>query len=331
MEQLLLATITVGGIYALLTLGLNVQLGYAGLINFGVVAYFTAGAYAYVILVQPAPTGADSYKFGFALPIWVGLIGAGLAAVAFALITGWPCLRLRGEYLALTTFAFAEVFGSLITNTTSVTNGTLGFFGIQQPFSSVVSGPNYPWLLAALIVIALVATFVIVQRITSSPFGMALKAIRDDEVAAVQAGKNVRRLRLQAFLIGSVAYGFAGAVYAWYTTVVSPGQFDADITFTVFIALIIGGIGSNLGAILGALLLVGSQEVVASLAMNPVIAEKAGSVQAALEGLLFLIILRVAPGGAASLFRRRQHIHEDAVEPLEPPSQPLIPSEVGSR
>ena len=324
MEQLLLATITVGGIYALLTLGLNVQLGYAGLINFGVVAYFTAGAYAYVILVQPAPTGADTYKFGFEQPMWVGLIGAGLAAVVFALITGWPCLRLRGEYLALTTFAFAEVFGSLVTNTTGVTNGTLGFFGIQQPFSTVVSGPNYPWLLAGLIALALLFTFVVVQRITRSPFGMALQAIRDDEVAAIQAGKNVRRLRLQAFLIGAVIYGFAGAIYAWYTTVVSPDQFNADITFTVFIALTIGGIGSNLGAILGAVLLIGSQEVVASLATNPVIAEKAGAVQAALEGLLFLIILRAAPGGAASLLHRRRRPIDSQTEP--PPAAPYHPT-----
>lgn len=328
MEQLLIATVTVGGIYALLTLGLNVQMGSAGLINFGVVAYFAAGAYAYVILVQPAPTELDTYKYGFDQPMWVGLIGAAAASVVFGLITGWPCLRLRGEYLALTTFAFAEVFGSLITNTTGVTNGTLGFFGIEQPFVDRVDGTVYPWLFAGLVLGSLAIAFAIVRRITQSPFGMALQAVRDDEVAAVQAGKNVRRLRLQAFLIGAVIYGFAGAVYAWYTTVVSPGQFSADITFTVFIALTIGGIGSNYGAVLGAVLLIASQELVAYLATNPVVAERSGAVRSSLEGLLFIVVLRMAPGGLASLFRREGRPRED--EPV-PASADTAASEAGAR
>lgn len=302
--DLLIAITTLGGIYALLTLALNVQMGYAGLINFGIVAYFTAGAYAYVILTQPAPTELDTYKFGFDQPTWVGLLGAVAAAVAFAVITGWPCLRLRGEYLALTTFAFAEVFGSLITNTTSITNGTLGFFGIEQPLSEKFAPQAYPQVLATLIGVTVLLVALLVTRVTRAPFGQALRALQDDEIAAIQAGKNVRNLRLQAFLLGAAISGIAGALYTWYTTVISPDLFHAEVTFTVFIALILGGIGSNLGAIFGAGLLIGFQEVVRNFATTPAIAERTGAVQAIVEGLLLILLLRLSPGGAAELFRR---------------------------
>ncbi|MDP9458714.1 MAG: branched-chain amino acid ABC transporter permease [Actinomycetota bacterium] len=303
--DILITIVTVGGIFAMLSLALNVQMGFAGLINFGIVAYFTAGAYAYVILTQPPPTEFDEYLFGFDQPVWVGLIGAALAAVVFAAITAWPCLRLRGEYLALTTFAFAEVFGSLVTNTASITNGTLGFLGIHQPLSDQVPPRSYPLVLAAMVAAAVLVTFLVVQRITRSPFGRTLLAIQNDELAALQAGKNVRRFRLQAFLVGALISGVAGALYTWYTTVVSPDQFVADVTFTVFIALTLGGIGSNLGAIAGAAVLIGFEEVVQLLATNPFIAERTGAVQATLEGLLFIVLLRLAPGGAAGLLKRR--------------------------
>lgn len=302
--QFLLTVVTIGGVYALLALALNLKLGHGGLINFGIVAYFTAGAYAYVIIVQPPPTPLDTYKFGFELPMWVGFLGAGAAAVAFALVTGWPCLRLRGEYLALTTFAFAEVFGSLVTNGTAVTNGTLGFSGLAQPFDTMIIGEYYSWFLAGLTALAVAITFVLVQRLTRAPFGRALRAVRDDELAAGLAGKPVRRLRLQTFVLGALICGFAGAIYAWYTTLVSPELFTADVTFTVFIALIIGGIGSNVGAVAGAVVLIGFQEIVRGLATNPVISARAGAVQLALEGLLFIVILRLAPGGAVELLQR---------------------------
>ena len=302
--NLLISIITLGGIYALLTLALNVQLGYAGLINFGIVAYFTAGAYAYVVLTQPPPTELDTYKFGFSQPTWVGLVGAVAAATIFAAITGWPCLRLRGEYLALTTFAFAEVFGSLVTNTTSITNGTLGFFGIEQPLSNQFVPEAYPQVLAAMIAAVVIVVLLIVRRLLRAPFGQALLALRDDEIAAIQAGKNVRNLRLQAFLLGAAISGIAGALYTWYTTVASPEMFNAEITFAVFIALILGGVGSNYGAILGAGLLIGLQEVIRTLATNPAIAERTASVQAIVEGLLFILLLRLAPGGLVEVIRR---------------------------
>jgi branched-chain amino acid transport system permease protein len=314
--SLLLTIITLGGIFALLALALNLQLGYAGLINFGIVAYFTAGAYAYVVLTQPPPGETDTYRFGFELAPWIGICGAVAAAVAFAAITGWPCLRLRGEYLALTTFAFAEVFGSLVTNTTSVTNGTLGFFGIDQPLSRSFVPEAYPLVLAAMIAVMVMVVLAVVRRLARAPFGQALLALRDDEIAAWQAGKNVRLLRLQAFLLGAAISGISGALYVWYTNVASPEMFSADITFTVFIALVLGGIGSNVGAIFGACLLVGLQEVLRTFATNPLIAERTGAVQAAVEGLLLVLLLRLAPGGIAELITRARRRRKASTHPL---------------
>lgn len=323
--QLLLTVAIVGGVYALLTLSLNLQLGQGGLINFGIVAYFTAGAYAYVIAMQPPPTELDSYLFGFGLPMWVAFLCAGLAAVVFALVTGWPCLRLRGEYLALTTFAFAEVFGSLVTNGAAVTNGTLGFTGLSQPFEEVIPGEMYSWFLAGLVAAAVAITFVVMQRLAKAPFGRALRALRDDELAASLAGKRVRRLRLQAFLIGALVSGFAGAMYAWYTTLVGPDLFTADVTFAVFIALLLGGIGSNVGAVGGAVVLIAFQEIVRGLATNPVIASRVGAVQVAMEGLLFIVILRLAPGGAAELLRRaRDRITDRRPSDRGDPPEPML-------
>ncbi len=302
--QLLITVVTLGGVYSMLSLALNLQLGYTGLINFGIVAYFAAGAYTYVILVQPPPDQLDSYLFGFGLPVWVGLIGAGVAGALFALVTGWPCLRLRGEYLALTTFAFAEVLGSLITNADAITNGTLGFTNLPQPLENLVAPQDYSKLLAAMVAVIVIVVYVFVRRLTASPYGTVLKAVRDDELAASLAGKKVQRLRLQSFVTGAFVSGIAGAIYTWYTTVASPGLFSADITFTVFIILTLGGIGSNLGAVVGAFILIGFQEVVRGLATNPVIAERVGSVVVALEGLMFLLVLRYLPGGAAEALTR---------------------------
>jgi branched-chain amino acid transport system permease protein len=165
----------------------------------------------------------------------------------------------------------------------------------------------------------------VVRRLARAPFGQALLALRDDEIAAWQAGKNVRLLRLQAFLLGAAISGISGALYVWYTNVASPEMFSADITFTVFIALVLGGIGSNVGAIFGACLLVGLQEVLRTFATNPLIAERTGAVQAAVEGLLLVLLLRLAPGGIAELITRARRRRKASTHPLDAPVDGAIP------
>ena len=132
-SQLLVTVVTLGSIFGVVTLALNLQYARGGMINFGIVAYFAVGAYVYAIVTQPAPQGLDQYRFGFGMPWWIGVVLAGFGALAFAALTGWPTLRLRGEYLALTTFAFAEVFHSLLLNERRIGNGTVGLRKRQTP------------------------------------------------------------------------------------------------------------------------------------------------------------------------------------------------------
>jgi branched-chain amino acid transport system permease protein len=314
-ESFFLTVLTLSGIFGVLTLALNLQFGFAGLINFGIVAYFAVGAYTYVILTQPPPDLFDQYAFGFDLPMWAGFLGAGIAATLFALVTGWPCLRLRGEYLALTTFAFAEVLHSFIVNERALSNGTVGFSGLRPPLRDVIAGDAYAWLFCGAILAFLVLMFVVMSRLANSPFGRTLKAMRDDELSAELAGKSTQRMRLQAFLVGALFVGFAGVFYVWFTTLIRPTLFTAGVTFTVWIAFVLGGGGSNLrpiwsnvGAIVGIFILIGFEEIIRFVDFDPNIAARVSAIRVAVLGLLFIAVLRVraqlGEGGLGRLARR---------------------------
>lgn len=292
MTSALLTVIVIAGIYGVMTVSLNLQYGNAGLINFGIVAYFAAGSYAYVIATNRPPLPLDNYIWGFGLPMWAGFLFAGIAAVVLAAITAGPTLRLRGEYLALVTFAFAEVLHSVLVNELRLSNGTVGFTGIDRPFRELVSGGAYVYVFAGMVLLVLALTYVAGQRIVTSPFGRTLRAIRDDEVAAELAEKPIAKMRLQIFIFSALLTGFAGALYAWYTTVINPGLFTAEVTFVVWIALILGGAGSNRGAVVGAVVLVGFEEALRFLSLTPEVAARVSAVRGALVGLLLVLLLR---------------------------------------
>ena len=175
--QLLLTVVMFGSLFSVMTLALQLQYARGGMINFGTVAYFAAGAYAYAIVTQEPPSGLDQYMFGFGLPWWVGFLAAGLVALAFAAVTGGPTLRLRGEYLALTTFAFAEVFHSLLLNERSIGNGSVGLSNVMRPDTSALGlNDNLVYTLAAFLL--MVATVLVWRRLLNSPYGRALDAVR---------------------------------------------------------------------------------------------------------------------------------------------------------
>lgn len=294
-EQLLLAVLTYGCLYAVMTVSLNLQYARGGMINFGTVAYFAAGAYAYAIFTQDPPSGLDQYAFGFNAPWWVGFMAAGVASLVFAVVTGWPTLRLRGEYLALTTFAFAEVLHSIFLNERRIGNGSVGLSNVDRPdFATLGLSENYGFALSAIVL--LVLTVILCRRILASPYGRAMDAVRDDEIAAEAVGKDIKRLRFQVFVISAVPIGFAGALYAMITTLVSPDLFTAEVTFFVWIALVLGGEHTIKGAILGTLALVMFEEVVRSFHFETVrAAEIAASVEHILTGAIFIMILRWQP------------------------------------
>ena len=288
--------------YAARTLSLNLQYARGGMIKFGTVAYFAAGAYAYAIVTQEAPSGLDQYLVGLDGPWWAGVLAAGVAAALFAVVTGGPTLRLRGEYLALTTFAFAEVFHSILLNERRIGNGSVGMANVKQPDPGVI---DTAYLYAGAALVLMVATTLFYRRILRSPYGRAMDAIRDDEVAAQAVGKDVERIRFQIFVLSAIPIGFAGALFAMITTLVSPALFTAEVTFLVWIALILGGEKTILGAILGTLALISFEEIVRAIPFETVrSAQIAASVEEIITGIVFIMILRWQPWDKLAQRRR---------------------------
>lgn len=296
MTPLLSAVLTVGilvGIYGVVALALNFQYGEAGLINFGVVAYFAVGAYTYAILTagSPNPDSLDQYRWGWDLNPLLAAVIAGGVGVVFALVSGWPALRLRGEYLALTTFAFAEVFQSFLLNTPAITNGTSGFSNITQPLRDSVG--NYNLFLFVVAVVFLAFTFWFFQRLVSSPYGRTLRAIKDNEIGVVAAGERPETYRRQVFLLSAFFIAVAGVIYVVWLSLARPSTFGAEITFYVWIAMILGGEGNNWGVLAGILGLTLLDELVGQLPLESIrTVQLVDAAQGILTGLLFIVVLR---------------------------------------
>jgi branched-chain amino acid transport system permease protein len=241
--------------YALICLGLNVQWGMTGLFNVGVAGFVAIGAYVSALLTTPAAVGRFG---GFDLPILLGwCAGAGAAALAAAAI-GAITLRLRADYLAITTFGIAVTIQLVALNAQSLTGGPFGIGFIPRPFASWASRPalfdSAHLLLTGAVV---VAVFLAIERLARSPWGRVLRAIREDEAAAASLGKSPRRYRLQAFALGGAVMGLAGAIQAHFIGFIAPDNYVSSLTFLVWTMLVVGGSGNNKGAVLGALLVWG--------------------------------------------------------------------------
>lgn len=293
----LASVIALMGIYALLTLAVNLHYGYAGLLSFGIVGFAAVGAYTYAIVTRGAPVGEDVYLFYFNQPWWVGFLAAGAVTTLFAFIIGLPTLRVEGDYLLIVTFAFAEVIQDLLSNEGWLTNGTRGFINIHLPFRELIPGRNYTLFLAVLIVVIVAVVYLIAQRLGTAPFGRTMRAIRDNEPAALAVGKSVYSFKMRTFLLGAAICGFAGAMYTWYMTLAMPSIFGMSVSFAAWIALIVGGQGNNKGAIVGAIVLLGVQQAFKFISLTPDLAPIISSVQLIMEGLVLIIILRFWPRG----------------------------------
>jgi branched-chain amino acid transport system permease protein len=245
MENYLLVMGVSAGIYALMALGLNVIWGMAGLVNLGLVGFFAVGAYVSALLTT-----------SFGLPIVVGVlagtVAGALTGVAVALITA----RLRGDYLAIVTLGFAEAIRMVADNEVWLTHGSDGISGIPGPFRSVLTSTQYNVVFLGIVAALVTVVFVLFERLSYSPFGRVLRAIRDDEQVAAVAGKWVIIYKVQAFAIGCSALGMAGALYAHYTSFIAPDIFVPLLTLYIKLSLLSGGVGSNRGAIAGAVLVV---------------------------------------------------------------------------
>lgn len=247
---------TTASILAIAVLGLNLQWGNTGLFNGGVVAFFGAGAYGTLIL---GGTAQEGHIGGFGLAYPLALLGGMAAAGLMAWIVGLLTLRLRHDYLAIATFGVAVAFENLMRNAEWLAGGAKGVRGFERPLRETIGdGFVYNLLFFVFVLLTLVATYIFLERLVASPFGRLLRAIREDEDAARSLGKSPSRVRLTAFVTGSVILGLAGGLYGTFYAFVSPQDVLPTLTFQIWAMLIVGGAGNNRGAVFGAFLIWGA-------------------------------------------------------------------------
>lgn len=305
-------------IYAMLALGLNIVVGFAGLLDLGYIAFYAVGAYTWALLASP--------QFGLHLPFWLILpIGAGVAAL-FGVMLGAPTLRLRGDYLAIVTLGFGEIVRIFLNNLDypiNITNGPVGinridpisvggleltrtqqFFGLEFPGTHL-----YYYILLGLVMLAM---FICV-RLEDSRIGRAWIAIREDEVAAQSMGINTRNVKLLAFAMGATFGGVAGGLFASFQGFVSPESFVLLESIMVLCMVVLGGMGHVSGVVAGALLLAVLPEVLRSTA-SPVQEQLFGkvivdpeSLRMLLFGLALILVMLIRPTGLwPSPIRKRE-------------------------
>jgi branched-chain amino acid transport system permease protein len=254
------------GIYVILALGLNVVVGFTGLLNLGFVAFYALGAYSYALL---------NTRFG--LGFWTALpFSVGLSAIAGFLLAV-PALRLRGDYLAIVTLGFGEITRLILNNWDSLTMGPNGISGISAPgiFSLSLGKLSYFYYLVLFFVLI---TFFITKRVYSSKIGRAWVAIREDEIASSIMGINTTIYKLYAFAFGAFWAGLAGAVFAGKMQFVSPESFTFMESVLILCMVILGGLGSIPGVILGAFILVLLPEMLREIQLYRMLALGAGLV-----------------------------------------------------
>lgn len=235
--------IILGSIFSVLSVSLNLTMGYTGLFNLGHAAFFAIGAYVSALLA-----------LGLGWPFWLCLVAAALFAAAFGFLLGFPTLKLRGDYLALGTLGFAFIVEAVLKNWTELTRGPLGLPGIPRP--ELFGAPLSLDLYMILALVFLSVTIAVTHRIVNSPFGRVLKAIREDETAAQTLGKNTVRYKLIVLTVSAFFAGIAGSLYAHYITFIDPTSFSLPVLILLLSAVIIGGLGSIRGAVAGAFLLI---------------------------------------------------------------------------
>jgi len=288
MANYLIAMAVSAGIYALMALGLNVIWGMAGQVNLGLVGFFAVGAYASALL---------TLKLG--VPIAVGVLAGALTAAAVGAVMSLVTARLRGDYLAIVTLGFAEAIRIVASNEIWLTNGTDGLSGIPGPWRADLSPEAFNLYYLCLIAALVIVVFALIDRLGHSPFGRVLRAIRDDEQAASVAGKPTLAFKVKAFAFGSAVLGLAGALYGHYTSYIAPDLFLPLLTLYITLALLVGGVGNNRGAVLGGVVVVTFLESTRFLV--PLVPGLTHVQGAALRELMIsaalIVVLRLRPQG----------------------------------
>ena len=326
------------GMYALLSLGLNVQWGYTGLINFSVAAFFGIGAYGTALA-----SASSSPVAGNLLPV-VGVFVALVLAAVLAVLIGIPTLRLRADYLAIASIGLAEVVRIVVLNEAQWTNGSAGVRGIPTffdgwpvlatlpqdmpgiaitfvPGQRIVLGVPFWNALSNVVVVAafIAVSYTVLRRVHRSPWGRVLRTIRSDEDLARALGKNTYAYKMQAFVLGSLVMALAGVFYAHLNLFVAPGDLDPITTFYVWVAVMLGGSGSNRGALFGGFVIVAIREGTRFLNSFGWIPFDVAPLRLLLIGVIIVLLMRFRPEGV--LPPQRELIWPGAVD-RKPPEQP---------
>jgi branched-chain amino acid transport system permease protein len=283
----LLFIATIGGIYGLLALGLNLIWGGTGMVNLGLAGFFAVGAYMSALVTT---TGH--------LPIPVGWALAPIAGGVAGLVVVFSTTRLREDYLAIVTLGFAEVVRLVAANEIWLTRGSDGISGIPGPWKAAL-GPDFNAAYLLILIAVLAVVFTLMRRIDRSPYGRALRAIREDAQVAQVAGKPVLRFKAQAFALSAAIAGLAGALYGHFTSYIAPDLFLPLITVYIFLSVASGGVGNPTGALVGAYLvmtLLESARFFVEL-IPYVTAVQRAALKELLIAVALILVLRLMPRG----------------------------------
>jgi branched-chain amino acid transport system permease protein len=287
MLSYLIFTLTICGIYALLALSLNLIWGGVGLVNLGLAGFFAVGGYASALA-----TGAGA-------PVVIGWLSALIAGAAVGLIVTFATLRLRDDYLAIVTLGFAEVIRLIALNERWLTNGSDGISGIKAPLKAELGVAGFNLFYLALVSVVVLLVWLLLRRLDASPYGRAMKAIREDQQLAAFAGKDVLRFKWQAFALSAAIAALAGALYGHFQSYISPDHFQPLITIYIFLAVTAGGVGRPTGAVIGAYVVVmfleGTRFITAVVpGLQPV---QLAALHEILVGLALILVLHLRPQG----------------------------------
>ena len=301
---------TFAGIYGLAAIGINVHFGWTGLLNFGHAAFMGIGAYTTVLLI-PHSLGREGVVISSGLPLPLAILIGILAAALLGLFLGLPTLRLRGDYLAIVTIAAAEIFRLLVRDLESVTGGVYGIINFSSSLQQYRLGfidnfassndlnPSQVFV-AFLSWISIVLVLLLLRRLTNSPWGRALRAVREDEDAVRALGKNAVWLKLQSFMLGAGIAGLSGVLLAFNYGTIQVSTFVPILTFYVWAIMILGGVGSLTGPIFGSIIfwvIIGETNGIAQLIFENANGQQIAGVRFVLVGLLIMILMIFRPSG----------------------------------
>jgi branched-chain amino acid transport system permease protein len=337
-------------LYVLLALGLNIVVGYAGLLDLGYVAFYAVGAYMMGLLASSQLTDtfqniANAFQNGLHTPWWVVIPAGALLAGAAGALLGAPTLKLRGDYLAIVTLGFGEIVRVFVNNLdapVNITNGPKGitgideisifgvglgqtqhFFGLEWPKVT-----NYYFLFLLLVIFAVLICY----RLERSRIGRAWMAIREDEIAAKAMGINTRNLKLLAFGMGATFGGVSGVMFATFQGFISPESFSLQESIMIVAMVVLGGIGHLPGVIVGALLLAGLPEVLRYVA-GPLQQMTGGRLDASIlrQLLVALAMISIMLARPRGLWPSPEHGKVAPASPLgaRTPDDPAVPQPVG--